>query len=357
MKARVILTRTVEKNFTIDRYHSRAFDLYFGNASVCALDIETTDLSPDRSRFVLGGLLVQEETSATLKQFFAEDPAEERLLLSLYLEEAAKVDALITYNGARFDLPFLRARAERHGLPAPDFPYHFDLYSALNRFSSLRKILPNLKQKTVENFMGLWHLREDEISGGDSARLYQEYLRAAANGADTERAVETMLLHNRDDVLQLARLLPALEKADLHGAMRAFGFSVPAAGGRTALVVEKIEIGADFLSVSGRQRADAVDFIAYGDFDDDVFVKFDKADGRFFLKFRIIRESGLALLDLAKRSAPLREKMAAYPNRGDDYLVLENRRRVNHAEVNAFVIHWLQELDIFTLCPPGGTRD
>ena len=393
------------------------------------LDIETTGLTPARSKFVLGGLLTFAEDCTTLKQFFAESAAEESRLLSLYLAEALQYDALITYNGARFDIPFLRERAERLGLPAPDFPYNLDLYLVLNRFSALRKVLPNLKQKTVEEFMGLWPLRKDDISGAESARLYQEYLRLSKNsirlesnanlesstqleiGVNLEEsawlensarleniaakaALEAMLLHNRDDVLQLARLLPVLEKTDFHSAMYAFGFPVltagaahdapanPAAGAgcdafetpitgarcaspekppvgeepfpaanqgwRVALAVEKIAIDAEFLTVSGRQfkgkNNAAVDFISYGAFDDDLFVQFEKSGERFVLRFRLLRKSGLALLDLTKRGAPVREKMRPYPNCNNDFLILEKQKRISYTEINAFVSFFLESL-------------
>ncbi|MCB6367617.1 hypothetical protein LI291_15695, partial [Intestinibacillus massiliensis] len=54
-------------------YASKAFDLYFDGMRLGVVDIETTGLSPQRSRFVLGGLLTVEDGMLQVQQFFAED--------------------------------------------------------------------------------------------------------------------------------------------------------------------------------------------------------------------------------------------------------------------------------------------
>ena len=45
----------------------------------------------------------------------------------------------------------------------------------LNGHSPIKRFVPNLKQKTVENYMGLWQSRDDEISGAESVELYNVY--------------------------------------------------------------------------------------------------------------------------------------------------------------------------------------
>lgn len=331
---------TIEKSFSASaygRYRSKALDLYFENAKVGILDIETTGLTPDWSHFVLGGLLSFTENEATFKQYFVEDLAEERQVLSAYLAEAAKNDILITYNGKRFDFPFLHMRTSRLGLKEPNFPYNFDLYLVLNGFSQLRKFLPNLTQKTIENFMGLWQFRRDEISGRESAVLYQKYLVSKRNGTGTEGIIEKMLLHNSDDVLQLGRLLPVLEKTNLHNAMYCLGFPV------APLIVEKIAIGKNDLKISGKQSASSFDFIFYGSDQQDQRIEFDQRSKSFGISLPILRNSGLVLLDLTKLHVNLCNEVSIYPNFGDGYLVLQNRNNINYTEINYFIKLYLKK--------------
>ncbi|MCL2816734.1 MAG: ribonuclease H-like domain-containing protein, partial [Oscillospiraceae bacterium] len=136
----------IQETHIWDNYTSNAFDMYFQDCKICVLDIETTGLSPGRSHFILGGLLSLEEGEARLSQFFAESLSEEKQLLAEYVSEAEKYDVLLTYNGKHFDIPFLLSRADQLELDIFAMPYNLDLYLVLNGHSSLRKLLPNLKQ-------------------------------------------------------------------------------------------------------------------------------------------------------------------------------------------------------------------
>ena len=77
-------------------------------------------------------------------------------------------------------------------------PYNLDLYLVLNGHSPIKKFVPNLKQKTVENYMGLWQSRTDEISGAESVELYNTYEKTGREDLESK-----ILLHNSDDVIQL----------------------------------------------------------------------------------------------------------------------------------------------------------
>ncbi len=203
-------------------YQSKRFSEYFGGLSLAVFDIETSGLSPTTSKCILGGALLPHEDHIESFQFFAESKKEEPGLLLAYCELLAKADVLISYNGNRFDLPFLKARLAHHGLSSPLQAFHsFDLYRAVNHYSRFRDFLPNLKQKTVETYLGIGAERKDEISGEESVKLYEEYLRS---GSIT--AKEKILLHNRDDLVQLNRLVSVLDKLDLHRILYYEGFPI-----------------------------------------------------------------------------------------------------------------------------------
>lgn len=54
-------------------------------------------------------------------------------------------------------------------------PYNLDLYLCLNGHSEIRNLLPSLKQKSVEAYMGLAPGRGDEIDGKESIALYRRF--------------------------------------------------------------------------------------------------------------------------------------------------------------------------------------
>lgn len=274
----VIETYYTDEAHSLEKYDGVPFETYFGDCSICVLDIETTGLKAGDSHFVLGSLLSFEGGGkARLKQYFAEDVSEERRLLTEYMGETNKYDVILTYNGRGFDVPFLQSRGSALGVDTFTAPYNLDLYLILNSCSPLRKFLPNLRQKTIEDFMGLWEFREDKISGRECAMLYP-----------TER--ELLLLHNRDDVLQLARLLPVLEKADFHRAMYAYGFPV-VAGGRS-VYVRNIKIEGNSLKASGTQASAPADYISYGDGKADYLIKFSKRTSSFEMSLPGVKKDG-----------------------------------------------------------------
>ena len=375
----------VEKEYKEKPYTSKAFDLYFGGLSLAVLDIETTGLSPQRANFILGGLSTYDNQSGSRKliQLFAEEKSEEKLLLKEYLAEISKHDILITYNGKHFDLNFLRRRLDLCGLDFKeltgftDFPYNLDLYLVLNGYSPLRKLLPNLKQKSVEDFFGLWSLRHDEISGGESAELYTRYLSCKAQEKRSSSTAETaesakaakvteiarlrdlMLLHNADDVMQLGRLVKSIEKSDFHKAMQKLGFP---AGKNAELLVSSIEFGRDYLKISGKQRKIPKDYAAYPGNDREFFVLFDSASTTFEVSLPLRRQAGLAFVDLTKiwrdgesnsgkpngSKCPW-EALTRYPRCQSGFLVLQQASQTYYLETNHFVKLLLNDLPFVKL--------
>lgn len=204
----------------------QAFKKYYSDLKIAIMDIETTGLSPEKSEVIIGGYAIPSldgKDNIKIVQYFSEKIEDEKELLKKFTKDLKSFDLIITYNGDKFDIPFLSKRLKYHKLPPLDLYMcqSLDLYYILNKHSSLRKFLPNLKQKTVETYMNLWINREDEITGAQSINLYYEYLNTKSKDIE-----EKILLHNKDDLLQLTRLIKIIEKTDFHKAVYNNGFPI-----------------------------------------------------------------------------------------------------------------------------------
>ncbi len=176
-----------------------------GAAKTVFFDIETTGLSPRQSHLYLIGAIGCVDGQWVLRQWFAEKPSEEPILLrafSDFLQETG-AEALCHYNGDTFDLPYLRRKSTFHDLPCPvDSLQSLDLYRRLRPFRHMLGT-SSFRQKDAERCIGL--CRDDEMSGGELISVYQDYLRTAS--AD---GLRLLLLHNHDDLLGLTGILPLL---------------------------------------------------------------------------------------------------------------------------------------------------
>lgn len=326
----------IQQDIPHQPWHSKLFDFYFKDRTLGVLDIETTGLNPAKNHFVLGGLLVITNNSSTLHQFFAEELSQERETLIAFLNAIKQVDFLLTYNGKHFDLPFIQKRS---GIEPVALPYNLDLYLVLNGHSSLKPFLPNLKQKTVENFMGLWSSRTDEISGKESVDLYYTYLENR-----NPEAMRKILLHNSDDVVQLYRLLPILQKTDFHKAMYHLGFPV-AIHSHPGLTckINKIAITGSRLSFSGVQTGSPIDYIIYEDNYHAFTLTFKKREKTFRASIPLIRRSGLAVADAAALNLNL-SLLEKYPSFSQGLLVVENHGVPQYMEINHLIKQLLERI-------------
>ena len=169
----------------------------------------------------------------TLLQYFCEDVADEPAVLQAFFELLCTKKILISYNGDGFDIPFLRHMVEQYGLRAPrphhstalhdhvDCPdtdsstiadtrplYSFDTVESFDLFKKFRPLkhllgLPDLKLKSCERFLGID--REDRFTGGELIEVYFEWQKTKAPAL-----LDTLLLHNAEDIANLPNLLPLL---------------------------------------------------------------------------------------------------------------------------------------------------
>ncbi len=147
------------------------------------LDIETTGLSWDCCDLTVVGVARVRGGEVQVGQLVGERIDAEGVLSLL---EGA--DEVYTYNGSRFDLPFIRRRLD---LDLKRCLRHTDLM-----YDCWRQ---NLKGglKVVEARLGIGR-RLTEVDGFMAVRLWWDYV----NNANTQ-ALHTLLEYNREDVVNL----------------------------------------------------------------------------------------------------------------------------------------------------------
>ncbi|WP_222844896.1 ribonuclease H-like domain-containing protein [Haloplanus rubicundus] len=108
-----------------------------GDDRIATFDIETTATDPTDGELVSVGVGVHDRaeplTEATYETFHREDGEASLVDRAMTRLAAADADALVTYNGIEFDLPFVEGRLDRLGadvdLPAvASQPGHLDLF-------------------------------------------------------------------------------------------------------------------------------------------------------------------------------------------------------------------------------------
>ncbi len=325
-----IIRETIEEK----PYASKAFDAYFGR-EWAVLDIETTGLSPRASKVILIGLAFPDGDRIRAVQLFAHSRGEEEEILLKLNDLLSSNLTIVTYNGASFDLPYLEYRYKAHRitptwLPAPGL----DLYRAVRYHSPLRDVLPNLKQKSVEAYLGLADERTDEISGAESVALYEEY-ETFSNPEDRGR----ILLHNRDDIVQLSRLLRVLDRLDLHRIVFYEALAAPRKGG-SPLIVRSVTPGRTSFTVSGVTDPGTPDYYGFA-----AGYNANIRGGKWTLSIPGETLEGCFVVNLAEIFADEETgEVAAYPAaladspfREGDWLILTTKTEVRCREANALI--------------------
>lgn len=262
-------------------YSGQIFDLYHGGLKPCIFDIETTGLSAQRgNKIIMTACLIPNSKGVTITQFLAENPYEEDRVIMATMDflKDESVDYLITYNGASFDIPFMKQRLATKNLPYVLNMYEFDLYNFIRSNTGLKSQIGSLSQKNVEQHFGISSNRKDVISGRESVKLFAEY------AINQDSVIEKIILtHNREDVLQLCHLFniigrnnfgavlgegdngcdgfngagihdvnmaPIVSNHRLDAALAQTGAGLPSAGGE---LTARPRLAAGCLTVAGRQ--------------------------------------------------------------------------------------------------------
>jgi len=317
---------------------------YFQGLRGCVLDIETTGLRRDNSKVILIGLLTETESGVQITQFLAENHYEEYKVLTetLAFLEAEGIDYLVTYNGASFDVPFINMRLGASFMDDHISMYDLDLFRFLKSATDLKKRLGSLRQVAVENYYGILEDRQDTISGRESITMFDEY---SLTGNSTLEKI--ILTHNREDVLQLCRLLHlVLSDVDKAGnmdeAMARYGF--PVLDGRLSVrTCVKNPRGASgpVLRITGEQLRDAFSAAYFPNIDSPLSAEFKAEAAAFEIEAPIEKApdniEGDSSYYLDSKSLGL--DFSDDPDCINGYLIL-NPRTINLA-ANALVVNFV----------------
>ncbi|MCQ2550658.1 MAG: ribonuclease H-like domain-containing protein [Clostridia bacterium] len=311
--------KIIQSNVNEKEIQSRVLDTYLKDLNYACLDIETTGLNPKYTKVILVGFFYYDKQSQTFvsRQYLAEDQSQEKELLLAVKEELSNFDYVITFNGRHFDIPFLVERFKKYKILFTEPLYDLDIYLVLNGYSDLKHALPNLKQKTVEKYMGLSDGREDKINGKESILLYNEY--EATKDPILEKVI---CLHNSDDIHQLYLLKQVLKQADMHKAFSKLGFPV-----NEGIAVRKISLNPKELIATGVHKREG--YVNFNDF----YLNLDELSKEFILKIPVIRKYGGAYINLEELGLD-KDDFSHLPGYVNGKLILENKNTLNYLEIN-----------------------
>jgi uncharacterized protein YprB with RNaseH-like and TPR domain len=170
------------------------------------LDTETTGLAGGTGTLVfLLGLAWHEGSALVARQWLLLSPGAERAMWESVAALLPSDPHWVSFNGKSFDLPLLTARHRMSRLRDPFADRaHWDLLHPLRRAFDAR--WPDCRLQTAERRL-LGVARVDDLPGAFAPQAWTAFLRHG----ETAMLVEA-IRHNRDDVLALARLLPALRE-------------------------------------------------------------------------------------------------------------------------------------------------
>jgi uncharacterized protein YprB with RNaseH-like and TPR domain len=147
------------------------------------LDIETTGLSPSGSELTVIGVFREDSGEDAVIQFIGDEISPAKLLYAV-----KDITVLYTYNGKRFDLPFIRTKLD---VDLTEHCAHEDLMYACWK--------NNLKGglKSVERQLGIERKLPD-VDGWMAVQLWNKY-----EVYGDENALNILLRYNEEDVLNL----------------------------------------------------------------------------------------------------------------------------------------------------------
>ena len=147
------------------------------------LDIETTGLSPLYSEITVIGVYLVNGSSDTTVQLVGN-----QVTINNLLECLSGVDKIYTYNGSRFDLPFINRSL---GIDLETVAAHRDLMYDCWRCNLYGGL------KSVEQQLSISRQLQG-ITGYDAVILWRKYQKQG-----DQKALELLLHYNKEDVINL----------------------------------------------------------------------------------------------------------------------------------------------------------
>ena len=180
-------------------------DELYPDEKIMMFDIETTGLSPDRSFIYMIGINLREDGKWQTLLLFNDDGRSEPAIIKEFQEILSRHTVLIDFNGEAFDINFVKRRMQfiqsKMGMSITD---HFRSIKNVDLMKMIRPYkyalgLPNIKQKTIERYLGLDRI--DKYNGGQLIDIYLSYI-----SDRNPNSKHLCIQHNRDDMFGMMHL-------------------------------------------------------------------------------------------------------------------------------------------------------
>ncbi len=169
------------------------------------IDTETSGLAGGAGTIVfLTGVGTFEDDQYIVRQYFARNPAEERVYLQHLAEQMQQAQGWVSFNGKSFDMPLLRSRFIMAGMrPPPDQP-HLDLLHPARRLWRQRLGACNFGNLEIQ-------ILEHRRTGQDvPSWMIPDMWFRFAKGANNANEMASVLYHNQEDIVSMAPLAHTL---------------------------------------------------------------------------------------------------------------------------------------------------
>jgi len=307
---------------------------YAKKLNTVVFDIETMGLVPTRDMLINAGFCNPETLEC--KQLFAESTSDEERLLREILEILSDYDVVITYNGDRFDIPFVKTRCKKYGIEFKPLIWSIDMYRYLKSYWPMAEKMPRLNQKSVEIALGLSDKRTDEIDGGECIPLYERYL---LDG--DEEAKRLILLHNADDIRQLAKIYNASVFLPYDRIAFERGFAVKF---NERILVNSLRLDKGYLYIEAKKASGGIPSSIY---ENAYELEYDCFTGEIKAKLSLSsRDDGMRYVDLMALPAGdgAFKDLKGYHS---GFLVLSDQKGINYHEIIMLVSSFLSSEGMF----------
>ncbi|MEW5867142.1 MAG: ribonuclease H-like domain-containing protein [Bacillota bacterium] len=176
---------------------------FYSPTDIGFVDIETTGLYSTQPLFLVGVMACRDDGTMLLKQFLARSYEEEAAVLCAVRCELERLRVIATYNGRRFDLPYIRDRMAYHGVSFTMDQFHVDILRLARRL--YRSMLPDCRLVTVASHL-LGYDRHGDIPSHMIPEVYHDFVKSR-----NPALIRPILEHNAMDIHALALILANMQ--------------------------------------------------------------------------------------------------------------------------------------------------
>lgn len=179
----------MEKVINIEKINSKLNDYIL-------FDIETTGLSRTKDFMYMFGICEKKYNKLIFTQYYIEDENEEKKLI-LKINNLLKEKEIISYNGDRFDFPFIRKKANKYNISLCDFK-NIDIY---REFQKLNFFLNEKSLKAINLGKRLGLDVHDYVNQNEMPKVFKMYQKIK-----DKEILSKLIYHNYIDLKVLSNI-------------------------------------------------------------------------------------------------------------------------------------------------------